>query len=220
MNCSISGCVNTIRAYGLCSTHYDKRRLAGRRCSKPECNLPVQARNLCGTHYKELRWEELGKPLCIVDGCDRRAVIIARGLCSLHYQRWQAIDIDRGSCQIVGCSQPAQVRGFCRVHLQADRRKNRSPFDKRAYNLAGKVKISVEEARTLVATMPDHCESCNDPAPQLEDLTRPRSSCLHYDHDHKTGNFRGWLCGNCNRAAGLLQDDPERARKLADYLSR
>lgn len=51
------------------------------------------------------------------------------------------------------------------------------------------------------------------------------SSCsfngqLYYDHDHKTGLFRGWLCCACNLAAGNCADDPERLVGLADYLRR
>lgn len=41
---------------------------------------------------------------------------------------------------------------------------------------------------------------------------------LYFDHDHKTGKFRGWLCGNCNRALGQAKDSPEVLRKLAIYL--
>ena len=33
------------------------------------------------------------------------------------------------------------------------------------------------------------------------------------------GIIRGRLCNNCNTALGLLSDDPERIRKLADYIS-
>lgn len=39
-----------------------------------------------------------------------------------------------------------------------------------------------------------------------------------FDHDHTTGKFRGWLCDNCNRALGLLNDDMERILGLALYL--
>lgn len=38
------------------------------------------------------------------------------------------------------------------------------------------------------------------------------------DHDHTTGLLRGVLCGNCNRALGLLQDSPTILRALAQYL--
>jgi hypothetical protein len=31
---------------------------------------------------------------------------------------------------------------------------------------------------------------------------------LAMDHDHTTGEFRGWLCGNCNTSIGKLRDDP------------
>lgn len=40
------------------------------------------------------------------------------------------------------------------------------------------------------------------------------------DHDHATGKVRGMLCGRCNRAIGLLRDDPEIMRQAADYIER
>jgi hypothetical protein len=43
---------------------------------------------------------------------------------------------------------------------------------------------------------------------------------LHLDHDHASGKTRGWLCGPCNRAIGLLRDDPALVRALAYYLER
>lgn len=42
--------------------------------------------------------------------------------------------------------------------------------------------------------------------------------CL--DHDHLTGEFRGWICEPCNRGIGALGDDPASVRKAADYLER
>jgi len=47
-----------------------------------------------------------------------------------------------------------------------------------------------------------------------------RAVPLAYDHDHATGEGRGLLCADCNRAIGLMQDSPERFRAAADYLGR
>jgi hypothetical protein len=41
---------------------------------------------------------------------------------------------------------------------------------------------------------------------------------LHLDHDHATGEFRGWLCMKCNVALGLLDDSITRLKALAAYL--
>lgn len=46
--------------------------------------------------------------------------------------------------------------------------------------------------------------------------TKPKR--LAVDHDHKTGAIRGFLCGHCNRALGLMADDPMLLRKLAEYI--
>jgi hypothetical protein len=39
----------------------------------------------------------------------------------------------------------------------------------------------------------------------------------HQDHDHKTGEKRGVLCGPCNHALGLLKDNANVVRGLATY---
>ncbi len=41
---------------------------------------------------------------------------------------------------------------------------------------------------------------------------------LQRDHDHDTRTDRGFLCGNCNRGIGLLQDNPEILDAAAAYL--
>ena len=42
---------------------------------------------------------------------------------------------------------------------------------------------------------------------------------LVVDHDHVTGEVRGLLCHPCNVALGLLYDDPQLIRTLADYVT-
>lgn len=56
-----------------------------------------------------------------------------------------------------------------------------------------------------------HCECCGDPKGE-------RALCL--DHNHITGEFRGWLCVSCNAGIGSLGDDVEGVLKAVSYLTR
>lgn len=41
-----------------------------------------------------------------------------------------------------------------------------------------------------------------------------------FDHCHKRGHFRGWLCDRCNRALGFVEDDITLMQKMMAYLRR
>ena len=41
---------------------------------------------------------------------------------------------------------------------------------------------------------------------------------LHVDHNKETGEIRGLLCGQCNRAIGLFHEDIEIIKKAVEYL--
>lgn len=43
---------------------------------------------------------------------------------------------------------------------------------------------------------------------------------LVWDHNHKTGAFRAYICSPCNLALGHAKDNPTTLRRLADYLER
>lgn len=50
------------------------------------------------------------------------------------------------------------------------------------------------------------------------DICKKSGRTIHYDHDHVTGLFRGWICHNCNAALGHVKDSAKLLYKLADYL--
>ena len=39
-----------------------------------------------------------------------------------------------------------------------------------------------------------------------------------FDHDHRTGKFRGWICVRCNSALGMAMDNSELLLKMSEYL--
>jgi hypothetical protein len=41
-----------------------------------------------------------------------------------------------------------------------------------------------------------------------------------YDHDHKTDEFRGWICDRCNVALGMANEKPEILIAIAKYIKK
>jgi len=56
------------------------------------------------------------------------------------------------------------------------------------------------------------------PPPACECCRLPFGRTAHLDHDHRTGKFRGWLCGKCNTGIGSLGDDISGIQRAASYL--
>ncbi|WP_404800888.1 endonuclease VII domain-containing protein [Pseudoblastomonas flavescens] len=75
--------------------------------------------------------------------------------------------------------------------------------------------ISLLEVRAMFENQAHRCCLCGGPGFKMADHHRVP---LVVDHCHTTGKVRGLLCHNCNRALGLLQDDPEVMVKAAEYI--
>lgn len=78
----------------------------------------------------------------------------------------------------------------------------------REYRLQRKYGIGLDEWNGMFQSQAGRCAVCQRPLPLL------------VDHDHLTGRVRGLLCNDCNLALGFLNDSPERALSLAEYLRR
>ncbi len=64
----------------------------------------------------------------------------------------------------------------------------------------------VEGVPTYMA--PDKCEICG------------AGGKICMDHDHRTHQFRGWLCNDCNLAIGRAKDDPKIIEAMIAYLKK
>ena len=82
----------------------------------------------------------------------------------------------------------------------------KNPDKVSAINRRTKYGVTDQQFQEMLDRQGGKCYSC------------PATSGLCVDHCHTTGKFRGLLCGPCNRALGLLKDDPVRIARLVEYL--
>ena len=92
--------------------------------------------------------------------------------------------------------------------------RNMAPAAKARYirdaNLKALYGIRLVQYEQMVERQTGVCAICGRP---------PRGRrALDVDHDHVTGRVRGLLCGNCNRAVGLLDENPDLFDKAKTYI--
>lgn len=80
---------------------------------------------------------------------------------------------------------------------------------RQAFRLYG---ITIQQYRAILLCQNGVCAICEQPE------RTERNRLLTVDHDHVTGQVRGLLCSHCNRAIGLLRDDPEVIERAALYV--
>lgn len=78
---------------------------------------------------------------------------------------------------------------------------------RRDYDWQYKYGISPEQYNKLSQEQNGRCKICGKEV-----------SVLHVDHNKDTGEIRGLLCGDCNRALGLFHEDIHAMSRAIDYL--
>ena len=73
--------------------------------------------------------------------------------------------------------------------------------------------ITKEDRDNILLSQGSVCACCGSDSPN-------HKRGWHLDHNHKTGEIRAVLCGNCNIALGMVDDSTERLQLLIKYLER
>jgi hypothetical protein len=77
--------------------------------------------------------------------------------------------------------------------------------------------ITLDQYEELLSRQGGVCAVCGSPDTMTR---RGKHTSLDVDHDHATGQVRAILCSGCNSSLGLLKEDPERIRALAEYIEQ
>lgn len=173
---------------------------------------------MCSKHYSRnnrygnanfVKQEKDGPKICTVGNCKRKKK--AKGLCEAHYARFKrhGDKFDSGPirknivygendvCIVPQCYENPHAVNLCRNH----------------YNQKHKHKLNFFK---IIHLFEKGCMICKS------------FECLSIDHDHNICSekiacekcFRGILCGNCNRALGIVGDNKERLMSMIQYLER
>jgi hypothetical protein len=119
--------------------------------------------------------------------------------------------------------QPVAHCKACNVTALQER-KQRDPTIYRRVEWPSKLKrlygITVEDYYRMLDEQGGGCAVCGAKTPGMRHYSKNgRIEKFRVDHCHATGRVRGLLCNSCNRAIGLIRDDPEIASRIADYLT-
>jgi hypothetical protein len=247
VTCSVKICPNPARERGWCMGHYKRYQVTGdvradiplgtrtpRRhppCIGGNCDEPHYARGRCSGHYDAWfdagGYEQTAKYLANVGSNVRTCTSCGetKPVGSFDWRPGETIKRER--IRHSWCKACLSAKN--RVRYLANQEKRKADASKRyagiradpqsylLYSLRQAATRLGLDANIVTEYFKSHnglCEICGD---RNIDPSRTR---LTIDHDHITGEFRGILCSNCNRAIGLFKDDSKTAMMAAIYLER
>ena len=153
--------------------------------------------------------------LCSRVGCEKTTRLIAkgdpkRGIVAGTYRKYCSHECylaDRSDNRVKRCPRDHKYK-------KTKGGRNRCELCGAAKRLAKKVGRPFDEVLLELENKPKRCPICKK---------KDKGDSWHRlvpDHDHATGVFRGWLCGSCNKALGMVSDNPKILRRLAKYLEQ
>lgn len=240
--CTVGQCFKVQVANGYCSMHNYRYRSTGNPlttrsgrmvrepgtlCTFPECGNPQRKREWCAQHYNQFRagkelkplrttWAEYGSP-CVICGKPAPGRSNYCGsACSAVSARYAAIGETRPqNAECVMCGKPIDLtkRNGNRLQRADVLWCHDCGRESPAATRLKKYGVSPDE---YSEAMLRGCDICGNQPGYLE-----------IDHDHECCEtqqtcgecVRGFLCGNCNRGLGLLQDNVDVLTSAIAYLS-
>ena len=109
---------------------------------------------------------------------------------------------------------PDKVRKHQRT--QNNKYHHLSKEQKKEWSLKANYGITYDQFTAMLDSQSGCCAICGIKMVVWEGQGKTDCACV--DHCHATGVIRGLLCGACNRAIGLLKDDPAILDKASQYL--
>ena len=112
------------------------------------------------------------------------------------------------------CSKCLEIKPLDFFRIEQGRNWRLAPDQQRSYyreeckQCERRLSKQLREAKKSAPPKPQNCQCCS----KLTDN-------LVVDHDHNTGQFRGWLCRRCNLGIGKLGDTVESLQNALNYLS-
>jgi Recombination endonuclease VII len=118
-------------------------------------------------------------------------------------------------CKTMVCEKPIFAKGMCYNDYMSDWKSKQSDewrFRQSLRHNAGKWGLDPDVVEASFNAHDGKCDICGG------EQTYRNKMRLAMDHDHKTGELRGWLCDRCNNGIGHFGDDTELLRKAIAYL--
>ena len=177
------------------------------------------------------------KDNCI--NCKLEKHIMSRGVCSTCYRILYA---PKGECERCNNYRPISTKGFCasctetlRIHSSTEKELKRYEYNKEYFSREENKQKEKERLRKRRED-PEYIEKKKrsdflrrlknygiSEEFYIEECEKGCQICglkerLHIDHCHETSKYRGILCGKCNNALGLFNDNPDLIINALEYI--
>ena len=109
------------------------------------------------------------------------------------------------------------LNSWCKECKRELRRKSTTPQEMRKETLR-KFGMTPQQYDRILEEQGGVCAVCKQPETRCSSRSKTgQIDRLAVDHDHATGDARALLCHRCNVSLGMMDEDPEYIRALAEY---